>query len=84
MASFALFLLRYRIGLSAVFAAVLLASAVLLPRVQIDLSIIPLLEANQTARDEVLEFEGRFPQDGVDIPIVVEWPETLAARGRRG
>ena len=77
MASFALFLLRYRIGLSAVFAAALLASAVLLPRVQIDLSIIPLLEANQTARDEVLEFEGRFPQDGVDIPIVLEWPETI-------
>ena len=77
MASFALFLLRYRIGLSAVFAAALLASAVLLPRVQIDLSIIPLLEANQAARDEVLEFEGRFPQDSVDIPIVIEWPETI-------
>lgn len=54
--------------------ALLLASLASLPHVKLDLSIIPILEANQAAVERVEDFRQTFPVESVDLTCVVEWP----------
>lgn len=65
-------------------ALLLLAGSLLaLPRVKLDLSIIPILEANEAARARVEEFRRLFPVESVDLTCVLEWPHAVSLEDLR-
>lgn len=55
----------------------LIASVAVMPRLSIDLSVIPLLEASEEVKAEVEAFGARFPDQKIDLPIVLEWPDPI-------
>jgi uncharacterized protein len=75
--SYALFILKYRRSAAATVFLLVLASLRAGPHVQLDLSIIPILEANEVAKARVDEFSRIFPGDPVDITCVLEWPRPV-------
>ena len=58
----------------------MIASAVNLPKVKFDLSIVPLLEADPEEKRAVAEFEAELPTRHAQAIVVLEWPRRLDAR----
>jgi uncharacterized protein len=75
--TYARFILKYRRTAAAAVLLLLAASLWAVPRVQLDLSIIPILEANEAAKARVDDFRQVFPDDPVDITCVLEWPRPV-------
>lgn len=63
--------------MTALMLTLLGASLLALPRVKLDLSIIPILEANEKAKARVDEFRRLFPVESVDLTCVLEWPHAV-------
>lgn len=77
MKTFALLLLRFRVPASLAFAGLLAASLVALPRVKLDFSIVPLLEAGEEAKAEVRRFDREVPPRPTHLSVALEHPAPL-------
>ncbi len=77
MTRFTEFLLRFRVAISLALFGLLIASVAVMPGLSIDLSVIPLLEASEEVKAEVEAFAARFPDQKIDLPIVLEWPDPI-------
>ncbi|MEZ6197066.1 MAG: MMPL family transporter [Planctomycetota bacterium] len=69
-------------GRTPILAGVLIAAlcgAVLLPRLRLSFSLVPLIEANETERAAVEVFDEDFPTDYQNAVVMLDWPDEIGA-----
>ena len=77
MGRFGEWVLRLRWGLIVVGVGLIVLSAIALPKVRLDISIIPLLAANEDLQEKVTRFAEELPPVHYDQAILLEWPRAL-------
>lgn len=77
MRRYGLFLVKNKWPLALVLIGVLTAAGLALPRLDIDLSIVPILRSSEKARKNLKDFRRKVPPIRVDLLCLIEWPEPI-------
>ena len=71
--------IRHRVAAAVVGALLIAAATAAIPRLQLDFSLLPLLQANDRARQAVEELQAELPPQYFDLVCTLQWPRPIGA-----